>query len=95
MPMVQYKRAEGTFLTFMDFSRVMRAINAEEMAKEKGYRSPERYFQDWLVEHSGVLLNPGDTYGAGGEGHMRMNIASARVVLEGALDAMAQAFAKV
>lgn len=95
MPMVKYKRAEGTFLTFMDFSDVMAAINAEEMAKAHGFRSPEHYFQDWLVEHSGVLLNPGVSYGAGSDGHMRMNVASARVVLEGALDAMAQAFHRV
>ena len=95
MPMVRYKRAEGTFLTFMDFSQVMAAINAEEMAMEQGFRSPEHYFQNWLIEHSGVLLNPGVSYGAGSDGHMRMNIASARVVLEGALDAMADAFRRV
>ncbi|MBT8146120.1 MAG: aminotransferase class I/II-fold pyridoxal phosphate-dependent enzyme, partial [Gammaproteobacteria bacterium] len=95
MPMVEYKRAEGTFLNFMDFSQVMAAINAEEMAKEQGFRSPEHYFQNWLIEHSGVLLNPGVSYGAGSEGHMRMNVASARVVLEGALGAMAEAFRKV
>jgi len=95
LPMVKYKRAEGTFLTFMDFSQVMKAINAEEMAREKGFRSPEHYFQDWLVEHSGVLLNPGVSYGEGSDGHMRMNVASARVVLEGALDAMADAFRRV
>jgi cystathionine beta-lyase len=95
MPLVNYKRAEGTFLSFMDFSRVMAAINAEEMAKEHGFRSPEHYFQDWLMDNSGVLLNPGASYGAGSEGHMRMNVASARVVLEGALEAMAQAFRRV
>jgi cystathionine beta-lyase len=95
MPLVNYKRAEGTFLSFMDFSQVMAAINAGEMAKERGFRSPEHYFQDWLVENSGVLLNPGASYGAGSEGHMRMNVASARVVLEGALDAMAEAFRRV
>ncbi len=95
MPLVGYKRAEGTFLTFLDFSRVMSAINAAEMATEHGYRSPEHYFQDWLVEHSGVLLNPGVSYGEGGAGHMRINVASARVVVEGAFQAMANAFRQV
>lgn len=95
LPLVQYKRAEGTFLTFMDFSRVMQAIDAESQAREKGYETAERFFQDWLVDNTGVVLNPGTDYGAGGEGHMRMNIASARVVVEGALEAMATAFNKV
>ncbi|MEX2130575.1 MAG: aminotransferase class I/II-fold pyridoxal phosphate-dependent enzyme [Pseudohongiellaceae bacterium] len=95
MPLVQYKRAEGTFLTFMDFSRVMQAIGATEQAKEQGYESAEHFFQDWLVAQSGVVLNPGTDYGAGSEGHMRMNIASARVVVEGALQAMATAFRHV
>lgn len=95
MPMVQYKRAEGTFLTFMDFSRVMQRIDAAGQAREKGYDSAEHFFQDWLVDNSGVVLNPGTDYGAGGEGHMRMNIGSARQVVEGALEAMAKAFARV
>ncbi len=89
MPTVKFKRAEGTFLTFMDFSQVMDAIGAAEMAEAHGFRSPEHYFQNWLVDKSGVLLNPGASYGAGSEGHMRMNVASARVVLEDALQAMA------
>jgi cystathionine beta-lyase len=95
MPMVEYKRAEGTFLTFLDFSRAMSAINASDMAKEMGLRSPEHYFQDWLVERSGVLLNPGTTYGEGGAGHMRINVASARVVVEDAFQAMAEALRSV
>ncbi len=95
MPMVQYKRPEGTFLTFMDFSRVMQSIGAAEQAREKGYESAEHFFQDWLATQSGVVLNPGTDYGAGSEGHMRMNIASARVVVEGALQAMAAAFRNV
>jgi cystathionine beta-lyase len=95
MPLVGYKRAEGTFLTFLDFSRVMSAINADEAAKENGYSAPEAYFQDWLVDKSGVLLNSGSSYGIGGAGHMRINVASARVVVEGAFQAMADAIGRV
>lgn len=95
LPMVGYKRAEGTFLNWLDFSRVMQAIDAEAMAVEKGFDSPEQYLQDWLVEHSGVLLNPGSSYGTGGAGHMRMNIGSSRVIVEGALESIAAALARV
>ena len=95
MPLVGYHRAEGTYLTWLDFSKVIEAIGAPQMAMEKGYRSPEHYFQDWLVEHSGVYLNPGANYGAGGAGHMRMNLASSRQIVKESFDSMAAAFGKV
>ena len=92
MPDVGYTRNEGTFMTFLDFSKVMEAVGAEEMAKAADEEdTPEEYFRDWLTHQSGVYLNPGSSYGSGGEGHMRMNVASARVVLKAALDAMAAA----
>jgi len=58
-------------------------------------RSPEHYFQDWMVHQSGVYLNPGADYGAGGEGHMRMNIASSQLVISDVLEAMAATVNKV
>jgi len=91
MPNVGYTRNEGTFTTFLDFSKVMDAIGAEELAKAHGKTTAEAYFQDWLTEKSGVYLNPGSSYGTGGEGHMRMNIASSRLVLKEVFDAMAAA----
>jgi bifunctional pyridoxal-dependent enzyme with beta-cystathionase and maltose regulon repressor activities len=42
-----------------------------------------------------VYLNPGVDYGSGGEGNMRMNIASSRLVIKEVLDAMAGAVNKV
>lgn len=95
MPNVGYTRNEGAFMTFLDFSKVMTAIGAEEMAVAHGESTAEAYFQDWLTEKSGVYLNPGSSYGTGGEGHMRMNIASSRLVLKEVLDAMATAVRNV
>ncbi|MDA1369377.1 MAG: aminotransferase class I/II-fold pyridoxal phosphate-dependent enzyme [Proteobacteria bacterium] len=91
MPSVGYTRNEGTFMTFLDVSKVMAAVGAEEQYKEHGNATPEHYFQDWLVHNSGVYLNPGSDYGTGGEGHMRMNIASSRMVLKDVFDALAKA----
>jgi len=48
-----------------------------------------------MVHQSGVYLNPGSNYGAGGEGHMRMNIASSQSVVADVLNAMATAVNKV
>ena len=91
MPDVGYTRNEGTFMTFLDFSKVMEAVGAEEMAKTHGDDTAEDYFRDWLTHQSGVYLNPGTIYGSGGEGHLRMNVASSRLVLKEACDAMAAA----
>lgn len=95
MPAVTYTRNEGTYMTFLDFSKVMAAIGAEEQYMSHGKRTPEHYFQDWMVHNSGVYLNPGSSYGTGGEGHMRMNIASSREVVSDVLNAMASAVNKV
>jgi cystathionine beta-lyase len=91
MPSVGYTRNEGTFMTFLDFSRTLAAIDAERLYAAHDMATPEHYVRDWLVKNSGVFLNPGSDYGAGGEGHMRMNIASSRQLLREALDAMAGA----
>ena len=91
MPDVGYTRNEGTFMTFLDFSRAMERISAEEMAATQGDDTAEEYFRDWLTHQSGVYLNPGSSYGSGGEGRMRMNVASSRRVLREACEAMAAA----
>jgi cystathionine beta-lyase len=95
MPSVGYTRNEGTYMTFLDFSKVLDAIDAREQAAIHGKESPEHYFQDWLVHKSGVYLNPGSNYGLGGEGHMRMNIASSQLVIQEVLEAMASALRTV
>jgi len=95
MPLVSNNRSEGTYMTWLDFSKAMEAIGAKKAAMDKGYSSPEHYFQDWLVEHSGVYLNPGSNYGPGGDGHMRMNLGSSRLVVKEAFDSMAAALRRV
>ena len=95
MPTVGYTRNEGTYMTFLDFSKTMTSIGAVEQYKGHDKASPEHFFQDWLVQNSGVYLNPGADYGSGGAGNMRMNIASSRLVIRDVLDAMAGAVNKV
>ena len=95
MPTIGYTRNEGTFMTFLDFSKTMESIGASEQYKSHGKQSPEHYLQDWLVHNSGVYLNPGSNYGTGGAGHMRMNVASSRHVLKDVFDALASAVNKV
>jgi len=44
---------------------------------------------------AGVQLNAGSSYGTGGAGHMRMNLATSRQNIKKALDNMAQALATI
>jgi cystathionine beta-lyase len=90
MPTVGYNDSEGTYLTWLDFSKTMNSVGAAEMAAERSM-TPEDYFQDWLVMNSGVYLNAGSPYGKGGSGNMRFNLGSSRVVVKEALDHLAKA----
>ncbi|MBP78570.1 MAG: hypothetical protein CL926_04760 [Deltaproteobacteria bacterium] len=95
MSNVVYTRNEGTYMTFLDFSSTIGSIGSEELKNLHGRNTPEENFQDWLVYNSGAYLNPGSNYGSGGEGRMRLNIASSRAVLKEVFDAMAAAIRKV
>ncbi len=97
---VKYRKAEGTYLAWLDVSEVLGRIGAKKAAQEESEEaanpvSPEDIAQRWLVKNSGVFLSPGDNYGAGGAGHMRMNIGTSRRLIERALDNMTNALASV
>jgi cystathionine beta-lyase len=55
----------------------------------------EDIVQRWFVENAGVYLNPGDMYGSGGAGHMRMNLATSRKMIATAIENMAEAIARI
>ena len=100
MPLVKYKKAQGTYLAWLDVSGVVERIGAERTATEEGASSetevtPERIVQRWFAENARVYLNPGSSYGTGGAGHMRMNLATTRRLVERALENMASALARV
>jgi cystathionine beta-lyase len=103
IPLMSYTKPEGTYLGWLNVSKVLEKIGAEEIAAEEAKKqdpseapvTAEIVFERWLVEKSGVQLNPGSGYGPGGTGHMRMNIATSRQTLEAALDAIASAVASL
>ncbi len=100
IPHVKYAKAQGTYLAWLDVSEVVRRIRAQATALEESATSvapvaAEDVVQRWFVEHAGVFLGPGDNYGTGGAGHMRMNLATSRRLVERALDNMAGALARI
>lgn len=88
LPKLGYTRNEGTYMTFLDFSKVIASLGGADLMAEYQRSTPEEGFQDWLVYNTGIYLNPGSMYGTGGDGHMRLNIASSRVVMKEVFDAL-------
>lgn len=103
MPLVSYTKAQGTYLAWIDVSKVIDAIGARATAAEETSRqaasmrpvSPETVVERWFVDNAKVQLNAGNSYGTGGEGHMRMNLGTSRQLIQLALDNMAGALNKI
>ncbi|WP_203568805.1 MalY/PatB family protein [Aestuariimicrobium ganziense] len=66
LPEVGHWNPQATYLHWFDF----RALNLPD---EPG---------PWLLEHAKVALNAGPTFGPGGDGHVRMNLATSPEILE-------------
>ena len=93
MPHVRMVKSEGTYLAWLDVSDAMRAVDVTPTAADGASSTPEALFQRYLVEHAHIHINPGSSYGLGGSGRMRMNIATSRKLVELALTKMAAALA--
>jgi len=75
LPGVRYHEPQGTYLAWLD----CRALGLEE--------DPAEVFLD----RGRVALNSGPSFGTGGAGHVRLNIATSPEILEQAVTAMAAA----
>jgi cystathionine beta-lyase len=92
MPLVSYTKAQGTYLAWLDVTRVIEKIGAKAQADKAGNgTSPEDMVTKFFVDNAKVQINSGSHYGRAGAGHMRMNIATSRKTLELALSSMARA----
>lgn len=99
MPLVSAAKPQGTYLTWLDVSRVIEKIGAKAQAAEASKTSgrpvtAETMVMRYFVANAKVHMNPGSNYGLGGAGHMRMNIATSRKTLELALSNLAAALKK-
>ena len=83
---IDYNVHEGTYLAFIDCSSVAKKLGKPEEGKRVG-----DMLQKFFIEKAGVNLNPGENYGTGGRGYMRMNLATTQHKLKGALAAMKMA----
>lgn len=76
LPIVHYRRPTATYLGWLDFRDLGLGLDPAEA----------------VLRDARVALNSGLTFGAGGRGHARINIACATSVLEEAVDRIADAF---
>jgi cysteine-S-conjugate beta-lyase len=99
IPLVRFVKPQGTYLAWLDVSQVVDKIGARELAAEANRTkapsaapvTPETIVERYLVKHAKVHLNAGSSYGRGGEGHMRMNVAASRKLVQLALTNIANA----
>lgn len=61
----------------------------------RGLGLPPAAVHDFFLENAGVKVEPGEKFGHGGEGFIRMNIACPRIILATALDRIAAAVEKM
>lgn len=93
LPLVNCVKPEGTYLAWLDVSRALAHVDAAGLAGVD--ESPEAAFRQWFVDHARIHINPGSSYGSGGAGHMRMNIATSRQLVDRALGNIATALSAV
>lgn len=102
MPLVSVVKPQGTYLAWLDVSKVADKIGAKEMAAQANKKkapgaadvSPETIVERYFVEHAKVHMNAGSSYGTGSAGRMRMNCGTSRKLLQLALTNMASALNK-
>jgi cysteine-S-conjugate beta-lyase len=90
VPLVKYRKAEATYLAWLDVSAVIERIGASDSPQVAS-----QVAQRWFAENAGVFLTPGQGFGTGGANHLRMNLGTSRLVLAKALENMERALAKL
>ena len=99
LPGMSYKKAQGTYLAWVDVGDVMDKIDAQGKSdasqKSDAPKNPTQIMEQWLVDNARVQLNPGASYGLGSERFMRMNLGAPRPLIKMALDSIAEAVDRV
>jgi cystathionine beta-lyase len=99
IPLIRMVKPQGTYLAWIDVGAVMDRIGATALAEEANERrdpnlqplTPVHMAERWFVQHAKVQMNPGASFGTGGERWMRMNCGTSRKMLELALGNLAVA----
>ena len=77
IPQIKVIQPEATYLVWLDFREM---------------KLSQKELKEFLIEKAGLGLNDGITFGTGGEGYMRINIACRKSLLHEALEKLKNAF---
>ena len=97
IPMIRTAKPQGTYLLWLDFTAVANKIDLKKLTTEANMArgsgelevASEAVLQRYIIKNAKVNLNPGNTYGHGGQNHMRMNLGTSRKLVKQALDNIA------
>ena len=94
IPLIKFRRPEGTYLACIDFEDWMKAIDAKINAEKRNERAGD-FMERHLVERAGIQLGRGYRFGSGGEKYLRMNVGTSRILIKEALDRIKMAADKI
>ncbi|HIE4393036.1 TPA: aminotransferase, partial [Serratia liquefaciens] len=77
-PLARFIIPEGTYLAWIDISRLVDDSNQEEVTL-------------FFARHAGVLLEGGQMFVSNGDGHIRLNLACPRAMLAEGLNRISKA----
>lgn len=86
LPLIDYKVHEGTYLAWLDCSKLAKKLGTPEGDDRVG-----DMMKKFFIQKAGVNINPGENYGRTGVGFMRMNLGTTHKKLHGALNAIKKA----
>ncbi len=97
IPSIKTAKPQGTYLLWLDLTAVANKIDLKKLTVEANMGRtgdmelmPEAVLQRYIIKNAKVNLNPGHTYGKGGQNHMRMNLGTSRKLVKQALDNIAR-----
>ncbi|WP_448852228.1 MalY/PatB family protein [Corynebacterium sp. 335C] len=87
LPGARFTPADASYLAWIDLTGVEPIMADVEAGRASSA-------QQWLLKNARVAVNPGEAFGDGGEGHVRLNYATSPEILAEGLDRIAAAVAK-
>jgi cysteine-S-conjugate beta-lyase len=92
LPGVKYQQPQGTYLAWLDCRRLgFTEDTGDGLAVVSDLSGPAR----WFLDHARVALSSGHVFGNGGPGHVRLNFATSKAILNEAVSRMGRALVEV
>ena len=93
LPGVSMAKPEATFFAWLDMAELSDQIDVAGLAAgiTGPFTQPNHALQRWIQEHARIYMTSGIDHGPGGDGFMRMNLATSKDRVARALDSLKHA----